>query len=59
MIWLLRGLRPDFKSIADFRKDNRQAFKAVFRAFVLLCRKLNLFGGELIAGLAPGERRVC
>lgn len=30
VLWLLRGLRPDFKTIADFRKDNRQAFKAVF-----------------------------
>ena len=32
MIWLLRGLRPDFKIIADLRRDNRCAFKAVFRA---------------------------
>jgi transposase len=40
VIWLLRGLRPDFKTIADFRKDNRHAFKPVFRQFVLLCRKL-------------------
>jgi transposase len=49
VIWLLRGLRPDFKTIADFRRDNRSAFKAVFRAFVLLCRKLDLFGRELLA----------
>lgn len=49
VIWLLRGLRPDFKTIADFRRDNRLAFKAVFRAFVLLCRKLDLFGRELLA----------
>src|SRR5579862_6483538 len=49
VIWLLRGLRPDFKTIADFRKDNRHAFKAVFREFVLLCRKLDLFGRELVA----------
>src|SRR5271165_6657177 len=48
-IWLLCGLRPDFKTIADFRKDNRNAFKAVFRQFVLLCRKLDLFGRELVA----------
>lgn len=33
LIWLLRGLRPDYKTIADFRRDNRGAFKAVFRAF--------------------------
>jgi transposase len=49
VIWLLCGLRPDFKTIADFRKDNRNAFKAVFREFVLLCRKLDLFGRELVA----------
>jgi len=49
LIWLLRGLRPDFKTIADFRRDNRSAFKAVFRAFVVLCRKLDLVGRELLA----------
>ena len=49
VIWLLRGLRPDFKTIADFRKDNRHAFKPVFRQFVLLCRRLDLFGRELLA----------
>ena len=49
VIWLLRGLRPDFKTIADFRRDNRAAFKAVFRDFVLLCRKLDLYGRELVA----------
>jgi Transposase domain (DUF772) len=49
VIWLLCRLRPDFKTIADFRKDNRNAFKAVFRQFVLLCRKLDLFGRELVA----------
>ena len=48
LIWLLRGLRPDYKTIADFRRDNRGAFKAVFRAFVVLCRKLDLFGRELL-----------
>jgi transposase len=49
LILLLRGLRPDYKTIADFRRDNRGAFKAVFRAFVVLCRKLDLFGRELLA----------
>ncbi len=48
-IWLLRGLRPDFKTIADFRRDNRAAFKAVFREFVLLCRTLDLYGREMVA----------
>jgi len=49
VIWLWRGLRPDFKTIADFRRDNRAVFKAVFREFVLLCRKLELYGRELVA----------
>src|SRR6202140_5289650 len=49
VIWLLRHLRPDFKTIADFRRDNRSAFRPVFRQFVLLCRQLHLFGRELLA----------
>src|SRR5262245_5976659 len=48
-MWLLRKLRPDFKTITDFRKDNRQVFKGVFRQFVLLCKGLGLVGGELVA----------
>jgi transposase len=42
-------LKPDFKTIADFRRDNRTAFRQVFREFVLLCRQLDLFGRELLA----------
>jgi transposase len=49
VIWLLRTLKPDFKTIADFRADNRAAFKAVFREFTLLCKRLDLFGRELLA----------
>ncbi len=49
VIWLLRHLKPDFKTIADFRRDNRTAFRPVFRQFVLLCRQLDLFGRELLA----------
>ena len=49
VIWLLRTLKPDFKTIADFRADNRAAFKSVFREFVLLCKRLDLFGRELLA----------
>jgi transposase len=49
LMWLLRGLGPDFKTIADFRKDNRAAFKPLFKQFNLLCRKLELFGAELVA----------
>ena len=49
VIWLLRHLRPDFKTIADFRRDNSKAFRPIFRQFVLLCRQLDLFGRELLA----------
>src|SRR6195952_368581 len=49
VIWLLRHLKPDFKTIADFRRDNRTAFRPIFRQFVLLCRQLDLFGRELLA----------
>ena len=49
VIWLLGKLTPDFKTIADFRKDNLSPLKAVARQFTLFCRKLDLFGGELLA----------
>ena len=49
VVWLLRSLKPDFKTIADFRRDNRAAFRSVFREFVLLCRRLDLYGRELLA----------
>ena len=49
LIWLLRKLAPDFKTIADFRRDHRASFKLVHRQFHLLCHRLKLFGGELVA----------
>jgi transposase len=49
LMWLLRSIAPDFKTIADFRKDNRACFKGVLKQFNLLCRKLDLFGAELVA----------
>ena len=49
VMWLLCKLSPDYKTIADFRKDNRAAFQGVFRSFTLLCGQLDLFGGNLIA----------
>ena len=49
VIWLLRRLRPDFKTIADFRRTNRSAFRQVFRQFVHLCRQLDVYGRELLA----------
>ena len=49
LMWLLGRLAPDFKTIADFRKDNTSAIQSVCRAFVQLCRKLDLFSDALIA----------
>jgi len=49
LMWLLSKLVPDFRCIADFRKDNAKAIKLVFREFVKLCGKLNLLSKELIA----------
>jgi transposase len=49
LIWLMRKLAPDFKTIADFRRDHRASFKLVHRQFHLLCHQWKLFGGELVA----------
>ncbi len=49
VIWLLGKQTPDHKTIADFRKDNLKPLKGVNRQFTLLCRRLELFGGELLA----------
>ncbi len=49
LMWLLGKITPDFKTIADFRKQNLAAIKAVCREFTLLCKRLDLFAGELIA----------
>ena len=46
VIWLLRSLKPDFKTIADFRSDNRAAFKKVFQDFVILCGGLICLGAS-------------
>ena len=42
-MWLTGRLAPDFKTIADFRKDNGTAIRAVRVQFVELCRRLKLF----------------
>ena len=49
LFYLLNMLRPDFRTIADFRKDNRQAIKAVFRDYVKACADLNLLGKRTFA----------
>lgn len=49
VMWLINRLKPDFKTIADFRKDNKPAFVATCRAFVQFCRTAGLIAGELVA----------
>jgi len=49
MMWLTGRLAPDFKTIADFRKDNGEAIRLVCREFVMLCKKLNLLTNALVA----------
>lgn len=49
MMWLTSRLMPDFKTIADFRKNNGKAIRKVCREFIVLCRNLNLFAESLVA----------
>ena len=49
LIWLTGRLAPDFKTIADFRKDNGAAIRKVCREFVVLCRRLELFSEASVA----------
>lgn len=49
VIWLTGNLRPDHWTIAAFRREYRAQFKTVLREFNLVCRKLDLFGAELVA----------
>jgi transposase len=49
LIWLLERLTPDFKTIANFRKDNGIAIRKVCSQFVALCRKLNLLTEATVA----------
>jgi len=49
LMWLLERLQPDFKTIADFRKDNGKGIKNSCRIFVELCRQMNMFNDTIIA----------
>jgi transposase len=49
LMWLTGRLAPDFKTIADFRKDNGPAIRAACRRFVDLCRKVGLFAHQVAA----------
>ena len=48
LMWLLRRVVPDFRCIADFRKDNAAAIKEVFKAFIKLCNKAGLLSHESV-----------
>lgn len=49
VMWLVRQVRPDHKTIADFRRDHPAPLRAVTAQFRLLCQQLDLFGRELVA----------
>ena len=49
VMWLIGRLAPDFKTIADFRRDNGQAIRASCRQFIVLCRRLDLFAEAIVA----------
>lgn len=49
VMWLIGELRPDFKTIADFRRDNKKQIKAAFQKFSMICEELGLIGKEIVA----------
>ena len=49
LIWLLQGLKPTYKTIANFRKNNATALKNTFKESVLLCQNINFIEGQLVA----------
>lgn len=49
LMWLIGRVAPDFKTIADLRRNNGEAIRLVCREFVMLCRKLKLFTEAFVA----------
>jgi len=49
VMWLIGELKPDHKTIANFRKDNKKAIKAAFRRFTMICDELGLISKEIVA----------
>jgi transposase len=49
LMWLINCLKPDFKTIADFRKNNQESIQKVFVKFSLICDELGLLGKEVVA----------
>lgn len=48
-MWLIKGVQPKYRVIADFRKENSETLEKVFKSFVNYCIQLGLYGKELIA----------
>jgi transposase len=57
VIWLLRHLKPDFKTIADFRRDNPNAFRSVFRQLFCFAASWICLAANCWRSTAPGSRR--
>lgn len=49
VMWLVEGVKPDFKTIADFRRENKESLIRLGREFIVWCNQMNLLGKELIA----------
>ncbi len=49
LMWLCSNLKPSYKTISDFRRDNSKALKRVFREFTLLCKDIDLISGDMVA----------
>jgi len=49
LMWLTQGLTPSYKTISNFRKNNYEALKQLFKEFVLLCKNIDLIDGSLVA----------
>ena len=58
LMWVLNRLAPDFKTIADFRKDNKKALIGVFKEFSLFCDEVGLIGKEMVA-IDGSKFRAC
>lgn len=58
IMWLINRLTPDFKTISDFRKDNKSVVISIFKEFSLFCNELNLIGKEMVA-IDGSKFRAC
>lgn len=58
LMWLIGRLAPDFKTIADFRRENGKGIRNVCRRFVMLCRELKLFTELLLCGAHSDLRQT-